>query len=138
MKMQNVVRQATQKANHLQSAVRIINIIAFGFAMAGDVDDKAADLILAQKRADCDQITLYAAMRRRVRSELKDSHGRARRRFSCNFLHIRAFRFLAERRIFGNSIQKRCLILRKISQSSLIDEVIYIHIDTSRSQVKIE
>src|SRR5262245_10110005 len=63
-----------QQPHHLQRGVRIVDLVLIGTTVPSDVDDRRADAVAAQVLADCDEIRLDAAMRRRVRPELKNHH----------------------------------------------------------------
>jgi hypothetical protein len=64
MNMNDVVRQAEQVGDDLDGVARVVNIVGFGTAIPGKVDDGAVKSMTSKVLADGNQVTLHATVGR--------------------------------------------------------------------------
>ena len=68
MKVEDVVIQSQQKLNQAGGRLGIVNLVGIGLSMPRNVDYRAGHVLTAEESADCHQVALHSAMRRRVRT----------------------------------------------------------------------
>ena len=73
MEMSDVRPQSEQKRQNRSRRLRIIDVIAFGLSISREIDNAAVVPELQQAFADIDDVDLDSSLRRRIRSQQKDS-----------------------------------------------------------------
>ncbi len=68
MKVDDVVIQSQQKLNQASGRFGIVDLVGIRLSVPRNVDDRAGHAVTAEKSADCHQVALHSAMRRRVRT----------------------------------------------------------------------
>jgi hypothetical protein len=68
MKVDYVVIQSREKLNQSKGSPWIIDLICITSSVAGDIDDRAGNLLMPEESADRHQVALDSAMRRRIRT----------------------------------------------------------------------
>ena len=68
MKVDDVVIQSQQKLNQAAGSFGIIDFIGIGLSVPCDIDDRAGHVLTSEESADCHQVALHSAMRRRIRT----------------------------------------------------------------------
>src|ERR1700722_12899245 len=68
MEVDDVIIQAQQNLNHSARTFGIIDFICIGLSVPCDIDDRAGHSLPSEESADCHQVALASAMRRRIRT----------------------------------------------------------------------
>jgi hypothetical protein len=72
MEVDHVVSKTKQQSQDSNAAPWVVDVIAIGALMASEVNDRAGVATSPEEIAQCDEIGLHAAPRRRVRAKKQD------------------------------------------------------------------
>jgi len=74
MKVNDVILQSHEKPDEPGRVFGIVNVVRIRLSMPCDIDHRTWNASAEKKIANCNQVTLNAPVRRRIRAELKHLH----------------------------------------------------------------